>query len=270
MVVTLPAFLPPLPFRLPDPLEVPVLTLDVSSRAHAGRDLQHRSYTLAEFAFRDDTPTGFTFEGVASVVDKPYVVRDTFGEFNETIRAGAFNKTLRDSKADVALFVNHRHADVPMASTRAGTLRLAADPNLRATADLDPIRPDVIIARSAVTRGEMQEMSIGFRVNKARDEWNDTFTERIIHEVNLVEVSIVRQGANPYTEASMRSLDEFLDSLTDVDMDEADVRRAITYFETRLPAVEQVETIINPFAERDRLEREALERKRANRPTLAA
>jgi len=62
-------------------------------------DTIYRSYTIADFEFRDDSEgDGFTFEGVASVVDKPYPVRDRWGGFTETIRSGAFNKTLKDSR----------------------------------------------------------------------------------------------------------------------------------------------------------------------------
>jgi HK97 family phage prohead protease len=236
---------------------------DLSERPGLHRAAQHRNFDFT-FETRDDTPEAFSFEGVASVVDKAYTVRDQLGEFSETIKAGAFAKALKDSKADVALYVNHRHADVPMASSRAGTLKLSADQNLRAFATLDPLRSDVVIARSAVMRGELPQMSIGFTVNKNRDQWNADYTERVITEVNLMEVSIVRQGANPYTEAAMRSLEEIMESLTDVEMTEDEVRRAIMSLEKRLPAVPV--DVINEFAERDRVERERLERKRLLRP----
>ena len=194
---------------------------------------QYRSFDLTSAEFRDDSPgDGFTFVGVASVVGASYPVRDKYGEFSETISEGAFDKTLaevenRAKKAekagdvnDVALFINHRATDVPMASTYAGTLKLAADPNLTATANLDPVRSDVVIARSAVQRKELREMSIGFRVPKGKDDWNDDFTERLIHEVALDEVSIVRRGANPHTTASMRSLLDMLEENEELDEDE--------------------------------------------------
>lgn len=203
---------------------------------------QVRQYDINEFEFRDDGASGFTFEGVASVVDTPYAVRDQWGEYTETIRAGAFNKTLRDSKADVALFVNHDTRGVPLATRGAGTLQLSADPNLRVVAELDPSRPDVQTIRSAVQRGEMRQMSIGFMVPKARDKWNDDMTERTISEVQLLEASIVWRGANPHTSGTMRSVDEFIESLTDVDMTEAEVRRAIAALEARLPEPEPATT----------------------------
>lgn len=205
-------------------------------------DRQYRSFELTTAEFRDDSDgDGFTFLGVASVVDKPYSVRDRSGEFTETIRAGAFDKTLsevenRAKKAkepgdvnDVALFINHRATDVPMASTYAGTLRLGVNPNLTVAADLDAIRSDVVIARSAVQRGELRQMSIGFRVPKGRDEWNADYTERMIHEVALDEVSIVRRGANPHTTASMRSLLDMLeDELDDDELLQVLARRGLT------------------------------------------
>lgn len=243
--------------------------MDISQREGLAATLQHRSFDLTSFEFRDgDGTDAFTFEGVASVVDTPYSVRDQFGEFSETIRSGAFNKSIttpsKKAADDVFLYVNHRHADVPMASRNAQTLKLSADPNLRAWATLDPARSDVVIARSAVMRGEMSQMSIGFTVNKSRDQWNDDYSERTIHEVNLKEVSIVPIGANPHTSASMRSFDEFMDSLKLMDdLTDADIERAIAHF-NELRTVPQ----INPFAERDRLEREALERKLAGRPGL--
>ena len=246
---------------------------DFAERASLHRSAQFRNFDLSGVECRDAADgSGFTFEGVASVVDVPYTVNDQFGSFQETIRSGAFNKTLKDKTADVALYINHRHADVPMASTRAGTMKLSADPNLRAIANLDPLRSDVVIARSAVLRGELPQMSVGFTVPKdtSKDVWNADYTERVIHEINLMEVSIVRQGANPHTEAAMRSIDDLLNADTTARSPD-EIRRALAYLEGLLPeevrAVE-IEEIINEFAERDRADRERLERKRLNRPSL--
>lgn len=220
--------------------------------------IQHRSFGLTSIEFRDDAASsGFTFEGVASVVDAPYAVRDVMGEFTETIAAGAFDKTLaevtkRVAKAgasDVALFINHRSHDVPMASTRGGTLTLAADPHLRVSAELDPVRSDVVIARSAIQRQELTEMSIGFRVDPKRDQWNADYTERTIHEVRLDEVSIVRRGANPYTTAAVRSIDDLLAQFGEGDdVNPEELRRAIAHLERLLPAVEA------PAADPERLD----------------
>lgn len=240
----------------------------------AGR--QVRDYDLTDYEFRgEDSDAGWTFEGVASVVDAPYMVRDQFGEFSETIVSGAFDRSIREAtkrsakasapglEPDVALFINHRHADVPLASTFAGTLRVSADPHIRVSADLDRERSDVVIARSAVMRRELRQMSVGMFV--VRDKWNKDMTERMVTEARLDEVSIVRRGANHLTTSVMRSLDELMESLVDIDMSEDEVRRAIAAFEARLPQPE-VPDLSEIFAERDRQDRERLERKRLLRP----
>lgn len=211
------------------------MTATIADRG-AGRQVRH--YDIVDFEFRDDSETGFRFEGVASVVDTPYTVRDAFGEYTETIASGAFNKTLRDRKADVALFVNHQYQGIPLATRSAGTLSLTVDPHLRVVGHLDPARPDVQNVRSAVTRGEMRQMSIGFTTPRdaRKDRWNDDMTERTITELNLLETSIVWRGANPHTSGAMRSFDEFVESFTDVDMSDDELRRAIAALESRLSA----------------------------------
>ena len=214
--------------------------MKVSERGH-GR--QVRDFEFRDFEFRDDTETGgFTFEGVASVVDTAYTVRDMFGEFTETIKRGAFNKTLRDGKADVALFVNHDTRALPLATRLDGSLTLSADPDLRVTAKLNPARPSVQETRHAVVDGQARQMSIGFTVPQARDKWNDDMSERVISEVNLIETSIVWRGASPTTSAAMRSYDEFMESLTDIDMTDEQLQRAIAALSERLPAAEPAPT----------------------------
>lgn len=211
--------------------------MSIESRA-AVKDREHRAFDFGTVEFRESSDTAVVFEGVASVVDRPYQVRDMFGTFTETISAGAFTKTLKDSKADIALFVNHRSENPPLATRMAGSLELAATPDLTVRASMDPMRPDVQTVRSAVTRGELSQMSIGFSVPKDRQTWNDTFTERTIHEVKLVEASIVWRGANPYTCGAVRSLD---DLLSEIDCDDPDqIRRAIAHLETLLRSDEPV------------------------------
>ena len=246
--------------------------MSTASIEDRGYGHQFRSYEFTEFEFRDDGPTGFTFEGVASVVDTPYAVHDAYGDFTETIRTGAFNKTLRDSKADVGLYTNHDYRSLPLATRRAtGTvLGLTADPHLRVTASLNPARPSVQEVRHAVADGVATQMSIGFTVpkDKRKDVWNADYTDRQVHEVNLREVSIVWQGASPTTAGSMRSFDEFMDDITNIAVGEDDLRRAIAAFEARLPVLPVA--VVDLFAERDRLDRERLERKRLLRPLAYA
>lgn len=194
-----------------------------------------RQFDFTECEFRGDANSDkFEFVGIASVVDAPYSVRDQWGEFTETIRAGAFNKTLKDGKADVALYINHDTRALPLATRLDGSLDLTAAPHLEVRARLNPKRPSVQEAFHAVNDGQARQMSIGFSVPKSRDHWSDDYTQREIAEVNLGETSIVWRGANHLTSGGFRSLEDILTDFDTLDPDE--LRRAIGHLESLLPA----------------------------------
>jgi len=185
--------------------------MDLSRRATMNREI--RTWTLDACELRESTTSdALTLTGEASVVEAPYAVRDMFGEFTETIREGAFDKTLSENP-DVMLLVNHD--GLPLARTKSGTLKLAADPHLSVYATLDPSDPDVKRIESKMRRGDLSEMSFAFRVT--RQEWDDDYTERQILEVNLNrgDVSVVNYGANPATTSAIRALDMEADELAD-------------------------------------------------------
>lgn len=201
---------------------------------------EDRSFTFDQVELRAEDETTLTFDGVASVVDTPYLVRDSFGEFEETIVAGAFRKTLRE-KDDVRLLVNHDGIPLARRAGRKGdTLTLTADPHLRAVAPLDAGSPLVQTVRSAMDRGDMDQMSIGFRVT--RQEWNGDYTVRAIKEVQLFDVSLVTYPASPTTAASLRSVDELIETLDAYDGD--DLRRMAIHLASLIepPAVEPLST----------------------------
>ena len=204
--------------------------MDISARASQTREL--RAFTSADLNFRDTAGGGFTFDGIASVTNTAYQVRDQWGDYAETIAAGAFSKTLKE-KADVRLLINHE--GTPLARTKSGTLKLSAAPDLRAVAELDPANPKVQEIRSAMSRGDLDQMSIGFRVHK--QDWNNDYTERTIREVELFDVSVVTYPASPTTTASLRSFDALMRSLKDVEMTSDEARRAIKSLERRFSDV---------------------------------
>lgn len=211
--------------------------LEIADRATLTRE--SRSFTVPEIEVRATDNGSVKFDGIASVVDTPYAVRDMFGEYQETIQRGAFTKTLKE-KADVRLLVNHE--GVALARTKSGTLKLSASPDLRATAELDATNPKVQEIRSAMSRGDMDQMSIGFRVT--RQEWNGDYTERFIREVELFDVSVVTYPASPTTSASVRSLDELVALFPEGgDYDPDEVRRAMAHLESLLRTEEPTPTI---------------------------
>lgn len=141
--------------------------------------------------------TNLLFTGYASVVERAYEMEDWLGPWSETVDRAAFDRTLRE-QADVAFLLNHE--GMTLARTKSGTLRLAADSvGLLSEARLDPSNMYVQAMRSAVERGDLDEMSFAFRVT--RQEWNEDYTDRRILEVNMHQgdVSVVNYGANPHT-----------------------------------------------------------------------
>lgn len=140
------------------------------------------------------------FSGYASVTDTPY----DMGWYTESIKRGAFAKTLAE-KPDVQLLVNH--GGLPLARTLSGTMSLSEDrTGLLVDADLDGEDPDVLGLARKMKRGDIDQMSFAFRTT--RQEWNEDYTDRQITECNIHrgDVSVVNQGANPATSASVRSL----------------------------------------------------------------
>jgi len=141
--------------------------------------------------------------GYASVFDTPYPVRDSLGEYEETIRSGAFTKALQE-RDDVRLLLNHD--GVPLARTKSGTLTLSQDDvGLRVEAHLDSASPTVASVKSAMDRGDMDQMSFAFQA--VRQEWNKDYTQRSIVEAKLFDVSVVTFPASPTTSAVLRSDD---------------------------------------------------------------
>ena len=209
-------------------------TIDLSQRL-TSTGTQYRSVPLDDFEFRDTSEGGFTFEGIASTVDHPYQVRDWMGEYIETIAAGAFDRSLADPTAHISLRVNHDHVAPPLASRQGGDLIVTADPHLRFKAELNQKRHDVNDIREAVKDGHMREMSIGFRTVSDAIEWNADYTERTLTDLRLREASIVEDGANDLTSASIRSLATELQRFSNTDIDEAEVRRAIAWLTGLLP-----------------------------------
>lgn len=163
-----------------------------------------REYTVDDAEIRSGAGDTLTLEGHASVVNRGYEISDHFGTFIETVKPGAFKRTLADG-ADVMLLVNHD--GLPLARTKSGTLRLAEDKTgLHVIADLEPSDPDVQRIQPKMARGDLNEMSFAFRVREQK--WNDDYTDREILSVNMHkgDVSVVNYGSNPATSAALRGL----------------------------------------------------------------
>jgi len=179
------------------------MTVDNRRLAREGlRNIDERRTRAASGCEIREAPNGtggtvLTFTGYASVTGEPYEMEDWAGPYNEEVQSGAFAKTLAEG-ADVGFVLNHDAA--PLARTKSGTLTLAEDTTgLNVEARLDPASPPVGYLRSAIERGDLDEMSFKFRV--IRQSWSPDYDYRKIQEVSLNkgDVSVVNYGANPHT-----------------------------------------------------------------------
>lgn len=141
------------------------------------------------------------FLGWASTTDSGYDVHDWLGTYVETIRSGAFAKSLRETP-NVMMFFDHD--GVPLASTGADTSRLSEDKQgLRNEADWDLRSPYSNGIAISVQRGDLSKMSFSFAA--MQDDWTADYSARTVTELRLYDTSVVSFPANPETSAMLRS-----------------------------------------------------------------
>jgi len=152
---------------------------------------------------------GRTIVGTAAVYG---MLSEDLGGFRELIAPGAFSKTLAEGGTKKAYW-NH-NSDLVLGSTKAGTLSLEEredglhfmiDPPVWANPHVESIK-----------RGDVDQMSFGFRTIK--DRWSQANGEvlRELLEVQLFEVSPVAMPAYPQTDAQARSIpDELLPAVAE-------------------------------------------------------
>jgi HK97 family phage prohead protease len=128
------------------------------------------------------------------------------GGFIERVAPGAFTNTLIKNP-DVRALIDHESGKI-LGRTKANTLRLSQDDNgLRV--EIDP--PDTTYARdlmASMDRGDIDQMSFGFRV--LDDQWAEVNgqTVRTLREVDLDggDVSLVTFPAYPDTSVALRAM----------------------------------------------------------------
>lgn len=137
------------------------------------------------------------FRAYASVTESPYEMWDMFGPYTETIAATAFDETLA-AQPDVAYLLNH--GGMTLARTTSGTLQIGVDESgLWYEPRLDPQNSVVRDVLSGIRRGDLNESSFAFRIQ--RGSWDPGYTAYRIEQLDLHrgDVSTVNYGANPAT-----------------------------------------------------------------------
>jgi HK97 family phage prohead protease len=226
--------------------------MNLSARAERPNAVERRNLPFKGVELRSaENGTGgdaLTFRGYACVTEAGYEMQDWLGPYTEVVRNGAFKKTL-DEGADVPFLVNH--GGLTLARTKSGTMRLSEDDTgLYAEADLDPASPHVQALRSAMDRGDVDEMSFAFWVT--RQQWSPDYDQRDILEValNKGDVSVVNYGANPNTAGAQLNARDLSAHLGQLPEDEQ--RAILERLTARLaPTPAEAEAALEPAAVAD-------------------
>ncbi len=166
-------------------------------------EVRHFS-TEGKIELRDDGSNVLQLVGTPIVYNTPYLVRDMWGSFTETMKPGVVADLLSKG-CDTRFLVNHgAGGSIPLARTTSGTLKLEDTPaGLRCTAMLDARQQLATDLAVAIERGDVSQMSCGFVVDPEGDEWVDNETRNIHKFRSLEDVSAVTYPASPTTSISV-------------------------------------------------------------------
>ena len=138
--------------------------------------------------------------GYAVVFDSP---SERMGSFVETIDRRAFDDVLA-AESDVRFLI--QHDGLALARTSNGTLRLSVDDKgLRFEADLNPAVSASADLHALVERGDVTQMSFGFRIGGERvDKSVDPIRVHVTRVSRLYELSAVTFPAYEATSVDAR------------------------------------------------------------------
>lgn len=146
------------------------------------------------------------FRGYATVYERGYEMWDMWGPYTEVVSAGAGESSLARGDLDVPLVLQHNQLR-RIARTTNGTLTLAEDEtglSVHAPA-LDMADADVAYIVPKLRAGLLDEMSFAFRIEAG--QWSPDYSEYRItrYDIHRGDVAIVGYGANPFTDAGVRT-----------------------------------------------------------------
>jgi HK97 family phage prohead protease len=133
----------------------------------------------------DTSDEGRTISGVAVPFNSPTQIAERGRVFEERFAPGAFAKTLAERGPNIPILLHHDGRSLPvgkLTGNRSSNDGLHIDARISDTADGN----DVL---TLVNDGVLDGLSIGFE--SIRDEWSQDFSQRVVHEAKLHELSIV-------------------------------------------------------------------------------
>jgi HK97 family phage prohead protease len=163
--------------------------------------IERRNYSAAELRAVSEGDGPRKIIGYAAIFNS---LSEDLGGFREKIAPGCFARACKE--ADVRALMNH-DSNYVIARTKSGTLRLSEDAHgLKIECD-PPESQWVKDMMASIDRGDIDQMSFGFRT--LSDEWNlvDGESVRTLLDVELFDVSVVAFPAYPDTTVGLRSLE---------------------------------------------------------------
>lgn len=171
------------------------------------KEIEKRQYT-SDITQANIDPIQGMVDGYAIVFEQMTPIGDLFYEI---IDRHALDEA---DLSDIKFFINHDDQMLPLARHRRGkrsTMDITIDEHgLKITSNLDiENNADSKKLCSAITRGDIEDMSFAFGVTVEGEQWDnmsDTMPLRRITKIGKVfEVSAVNDGAYPQTSISARS-----------------------------------------------------------------
>jgi len=178
---------------------------------------EKRTFNISEIRTITNDKGLKTITGYAAVFNS---LSEDLGGFREKIDREAFTRTIQN--ADVRALFNHDKNYV-LGRTKSGTLKLSSDEH---GLKIENIPPDTQWARDllvSIDRGDVNQMSFGFRTISDKWEKRDKEDIRTLLDVELFDISPVTFPAYPDTEVGLRSLENFkktIDPLIDSKKDQ--------------------------------------------------
>lgn len=168
---------------------------------HPRDDLIRASFDGLDLAGGD----GNTLVGYAAVFDSPAEIASWEGDFTETIRKGAFRRTLRQRAGQIRSQFDHGMSEYSL-PIGVPTVMREDDHGLYVEIELDT---DPWVQQTLKPKLGRSITGMSFRFSVTDDEWNDAGDERLIREVKLSEVGPVTWPAYEATTLGVRSREAF-------------------------------------------------------------
>lgn len=172
-------------------------------------EIERRYFPVEELRAITDEEGLRHITGYAAVFNS---LSEDLGGFKEKIDPGAFAETINAD--DIRALKNH-NSDYVLGRNKSGTLALSEDQR-GLKIDIQP--PDAQWAKDlmvSIDRGDIDQMSFGFRTLEHR--WEGDYPEEIrtLIKVQLFDVSPVTFPAYPDTEVGLRSLEAYRKTIED-------------------------------------------------------